>query len=123
MIRCNHDSIELDHDHSPVEFVLKAPLQTPYLPWSPSTHIQRNVHAGQEFRTHIVEWHYLDSIEEGSAEAMEADNDKGRGWQSLDGSFVRSLKEGDCITLWMRARFPGWRCLGKKAKIDVYWAV
>lgn len=120
MIRCNHDSIFPDHDHPPVEFFLKAPLEPPFLP--PPTHIQRNVHAGKEWRTHIVEWHYLDSVEEGSVEAMDAE-DKGRGWKSLDGSFVRGLNEGDCITLWMRARFSGWRCNIKRAKIDVYWAV
>lgn len=107
------------HD-SPIHFVLKSPLQTPFL--HPPTHIQRNIHAGKDWRIHNIEWHYLDCFEEASVEAQDAD-DNGRGRKSLDGNFVRNLTKGDCITLWMRARFPGWWCYIKRAKISVYWAV
>lgn len=118
MIRDEHDSSSLRD--SPVRFVLKDPLSHPFLP--PPSHLQRNLHAAKGWRTHIVELHHLDTVEEGSAEAETADA-KGRGWQSMDGTFVRGLCVGDCITLWMRARFPGWVCSVRKAKIDVFWAV
>ncbi|KAH7909758.1 hypothetical protein BJ138DRAFT_1136435 [Hygrophoropsis aurantiaca] len=92
----------------------------PFLP-SP-THLQRNIHAKNKVHHHTVVWHYLDSIEEGSTAAFEAEA-RGQGWKSLNGTFVRSLKVGDCITLWMRARFPTRRLDITKAKISVYWAV
>jgi hypothetical protein len=75
-----------------------------------------------KIRHHTITWHYLDFIDEQSPAAIEADLN-GRGWKSLDGSFVRNLKVGDCITLWMRARFPGWMAHIVKAKIEMYWAV
>ena len=92
----------------------------PFLP--PPTHLQRNITASSETRHHSVTWHYNDSIDENSPAAQAADN-RGQGWKSLDGSFVRSLRTGDCITLWGRARFPGWRLTVKSATITVYWAV
>ena len=92
----------------------------PFLP--PPTHLQRNIHASRDFHHHTVTWHYLDFIDENSPPVLEADLN-GQGWKSLDGTFVRSLKVGDCITLWMRTRFPGWWLRIEKAKIEVYWAV
>jgi hypothetical protein len=71
---------------------------------------------------HIVTWTDLDDVEEGSPEAFAAEK-RGQGWKSYDGSFVRDLQVGDCITLWMRARFPGWTNDAVKAKITVFWAV
>ena len=118
MIRDEHDSPSLVD--SPVRFVLKEPLSHPFLP-TPS-HLQRNLHAAKDWHTHIVELHHLDTVEEGSAEAKAADA-RGRGWQSMDGTFVRGLCVGDCITLWMRARFPLWVCTVRRAKIDIFWAV
>jgi len=103
----------------PFEFTRRDPAH-PFLP--PPTHLQRNIHAQHNTHHHTITWHYLDSIDENSPAAVEADN-RGQGWKSLDGSFVRSLKMGDCITLWMRARFPGWKLDAKMAKIDLYWAV
>ncbi|KAH7919514.1 hypothetical protein BV22DRAFT_857030 [Leucogyrophana mollusca] len=95
-------------------------------PTTPSPrHIQRNVHASTRTHHHVVTWHHRDYIEQGSAQAVEADL-KGQGWQSLDGTFVRNLSVGDCITLRMRARPDGlhlWTCHAEKATIDVYWAV
>ncbi|KAH7909751.1 hypothetical protein BJ138DRAFT_1195983 [Hygrophoropsis aurantiaca] len=85
----------------------------------------RNIHAGQIHHHHNVTRHYLDNVEEGSAEAMEADL-RGQGWQSLDGELIRNLEAGQCITLWMRARPDGgvrWEMNIKKAKIDIFWAI
>lgn len=88
----------------------------------PATHLQRNVTASSELRWHSVTWHYNDSIEEGSPVAQAAEN-RGQGWRSLDGTFVRSLRAGDCITLWGRARFPGWRLSVESVTVTVYFAV
>ncbi|KAH7925672.1 hypothetical protein BV22DRAFT_1033714 [Leucogyrophana mollusca] len=91
----------------------------PLLP--PPTHLQRNVHAKNKIHHHTVTWHYRDTIAEGSPAALAAE-ERGQGWKSLDGNFIRSLKAGDCITLWMRARFPTRRLDITKASITVYWA-
>ncbi|KAH7907190.1 hypothetical protein BJ138DRAFT_1160722 [Hygrophoropsis aurantiaca] len=89
----------------------------------PSTHVQRNVHASVRIHHHAITWHYLDSVQPGSADSVETDL-KGQGLQSLDGTFVRRLKAGDCITLRMRSgRDPLLECIAEKAIIDVYWAV
>ncbi|KAG0707653.1 hypothetical protein DFH29DRAFT_591897 [Suillus ampliporus] len=95
-------------------------VERPFLP-SPTT-LQKNIVAKSQTTHHIVTWTYLDDVKEGSPEAIAAENN-GQGWKSYDGSFVRDLQVGDCITLWMRARFPGWSMNGVKAKITVYWAV
>jgi len=103
---------------SPFHFIRRDP-DHPFLP--PPTHLQRNVHAEDQIHHHTIVWHYLDCIGENPGLATQELD--GRGWKSRDGSFVRSLKVGDCITLWMRARFPGWSSLIEKAKIEIYWAV
>ncbi|KAG1754645.1 hypothetical protein EDB19DRAFT_1844684 [Suillus lakei] len=95
-------------------------VKRPFIP-SPST-LQKNIVAERQTTHHIVTWTDLDNIKEGSPEAIEAEN-RGQGWKSYDGSFVRDLQVGDCITLWMRARFPGWSNDAVKAKITVFWAV
>ncbi|KIM83435.1 hypothetical protein PILCRDRAFT_69475 [Piloderma croceum F 1598] len=115
LLVCESDSPILVQ--SPFHFTRRDP-EHPFLP--PPTHLQRNVHAKRTIHHHTITWHYLDSIE--SPAAMKADLN-GRGWKSLDGSFVRSLKVSDCITLWVRARFPGWSSHIVKAKIETYWAV
>ncbi|KAG2349771.1 hypothetical protein BDR05DRAFT_252928 [Suillus weaverae] len=95
-------------------------VKKPFLP-SPST-LQKNIVAEGQTTHHIVTWTDLDDVKEGSPEALAAEN-RGQGWKSYDGSFVRDLQVGDCITLWMRARFPGWENVAVKAKITTFWAV
>jgi hypothetical protein len=92
----------------------------PFLP-SAST-LQKNIVAEEQTTHHTITWTDLDDVKEGSPEAIAAQN-RGQGWKSYDGSFVRDLQVGDCITLWMRARFPGWSNNAVKAKITVFWAV
>jgi len=82
----------------------------------------KKVMAKKETTEHTIVWHFLDSFDKESAEAIEADK-LGRGPGSLDGKFVHNMQVGDCITLWARARFPGWKNHVKRAKITVYWAV
>jgi hypothetical protein len=92
----------------------------PFLPHA--TTLQKNIVGKSQTMEHTIVWHFLNSYDEESAEAMEAVK-RGRGSQSLDGKFVRSIQVGDCITLWARARFPGWENHVQKAEVTVYWAV
>ncbi|KAI6039225.1 hypothetical protein EDC04DRAFT_3010374, partial [Pisolithus marmoratus] len=91
-------------------------------PYIPSDKVlQRNLHAVGKARHHTVEWSHVDGVT--SAEDQNSLENRGRGRSSADGIFVRNLKVGDCIALWVSARFPGWAMHAKKAKISVYWAV
>ncbi|KAH6980905.1 hypothetical protein BKA56DRAFT_486020 [Ilyonectria sp. MPI-CAGE-AT-0026] len=85
--------------------------------------VQRNMTATKDSQDHVITWSYLDNIRSDSLEAKEIDELQGRGRETLDGSFVRDLKLGDVVTLWAKARFPGWKNNVEKVKIDVYWAV
>ncbi|KAM7220628.1 hypothetical protein V8F06_004032 [Rhypophila decipiens] len=49
--------------------------------------------------------------------------DVGRGIATGDGEFVRKLKVGDIVTVWAKARFPGWVNYVDRVKVDVYWAI
>lgn len=40
-----------------------------------------------------------------------------------NGKFVRSLKMGDVVSVWGKARFPRTVNKVRKVKIDIYWAV
>ncbi|KIJ21367.1 hypothetical protein PAXINDRAFT_65237 [Paxillus involutus ATCC 200175] len=86
------------------------------------THVQTNVQVNSETTHHTVTWHHLDSVRKGSQDAQEADA-RGEDWKALDGRFVKAMRPGDCISLWMRARLRLWKCTLEKAKITVYWAV
>ncbi|KAG1827180.1 uncharacterized protein BJ212DRAFT_1310723 [Suillus subaureus] len=110
------DALNLPDD---VTFIQKD-VKRPFLP-SPST-LQKNIVAEGRTTHHIITWTDLDDVKESSPEAIAAEN-RGQGWKSYDGSFVRDLQVGDCITLWMRARFPGWSNDAVKAKITAFWAV
>ncbi|KAJ8595449.1 hypothetical protein M405DRAFT_714367, partial [Rhizopogon salebrosus TDB-379] len=81
-----------------------------------------NVVAKEGVTEHTIVWYFLDSFDNQSAEAAEATK-LGWGPATLDGKFVRSMQVGGCITLWARARFPGWENRVQKTKITVYWAV
>jgi len=101
-------------------FQIQRNITTPFLP--PDTTLQKNIVAKSETTEHTIVWHFLDSFDKESVEAAEAAK-LGRGLATLNGKFVRSIQVGDCITLWARARFPGWQHHVQKAKITVYWAV
>jgi hypothetical protein len=92
----------------------------PFLP--PPTRIQSNVTASQEIKEHIITWSYNDCIKPESLEGEELE-EQGRGRASATGEFVRSLEVGDIITVWARARFPGWKNNVQEVRIDVYWAI
>jgi hypothetical protein len=101
-------------------FHIQRDITTPVIP--SDTTLQKNVVAERVTTEHTIVWHFLDSFDKESVEAEEACK-VGRGSATVDGKFVRSMQVGDCITLWARARFPGWENVIQKVKITVYWAV
>jgi hypothetical protein len=84
--------------------------------------LQKNVVAEKESKEHKITWSYNDHIEPGSGEADKLE-EQGRGSASGTGEYVRSLKLGDTVTVWAKARFPGWVNVIDDVKIDIYWAV
>lgn len=84
--------------------------------------IQQNKRATSQWQDHKVTWHYLDNVKADSDDGKKLE-DMGRGRETGDGSFVRDLKMGDVITVWGKARFPGWVNTVEKVKVEVYWAV
>lgn len=106
--------------HSDVENAPTYKFNHPFLP--SSTSLQANVVAGKTDKEHVITWSADDNVQEDSPEAIVLENE-GRGKATGNGNFVRDLQMGDIITVWARARFPGWRNDVSKLAIDVYWAV
>ncbi|KEY72872.1 hypothetical protein S7711_04448 [Stachybotrys chartarum IBT 7711] len=84
--------------------------------------IQRNKTARKEMMEHVITWSHLDDIDPKSEAAEDLVKD-GRGRATGNGEFVRNLKLGDVITVWAKARFPGWANHIERVKVEVYWAV
>ncbi|KAI1324916.1 hypothetical protein F5Y16DRAFT_379622 [Xylariaceae sp. FL0255] len=84
--------------------------------------IQRNRLTYKEWNHHHIEWSWKDDIAPESS-ASEELKDVGRGTGTGDGSFIRNLKLGDMVTVWGRARFPGWRNNVQSVEVRVYWAL
>ncbi|KAK1985387.1 hypothetical protein LZ30DRAFT_809849 [Colletotrichum cereale] len=84
--------------------------------------IQNNKTAQNQFQDHEVVWSWSDDIH---PESPEADRlvEMGRGRGTGTGKFVRSLKLGDVITVWGKARFGGWVNHIESVKVEIYWAV
>lgn len=78
--------------------------------------------ADHEPRTHTVTWSWEDNIHPESAAADEI-AEKGRGRETGTGEFVRGLRVGDVVSVWVKARFPGWSNHVHRVEVDVYWAV
>ncbi|KAI1379943.1 hypothetical protein F4677DRAFT_408083 [Hypoxylon crocopeplum] len=83
--------------------------------------IQRNKHAERDMQHYRVEWYWNDDVDPDSPEA-ETLREMGRGAGTGNGEFVRNLKFGDMITIWGRARFPGWANYVQRVEVKVYWA-
>ncbi|KAK5656386.1 hypothetical protein OQA88_4767 [Cercophora sp. LCS_1] len=95
----------------------------PVLP-NENTKIQCNVTVSNEMKEHRIEWRYNDSVDEvRTVEGAMALSTQGRGTGTGDGSFVRGLRLGDVITVWAKARFPGWVNYVESVNVDVYWQV
>ncbi len=84
--------------------------------------LQANRTGMPEAKEHIITWAYGDCIDPSSTEGDRLEHE-GRGRHTGNGNFVRNLKIGDIITIWARARFPGWKNEVEEVKVDVYWAV
>lgn len=84
--------------------------------------LHKNVSADKNTKQHIVVWSRDDNISPDSLEgnALEI---QGRGRDTGTGEFVRDLKIGDVVTVWAKARFPGWVNVVEEVKVDVYWGV
>lgn len=89
---------------------------------APDHCIQHNRLAVRAPEHHRVEWRATDDVDPESAAADDLVA-AGRGRATGDGAFVRALKLGDMITVWGRARFPGWSNNVERVEVRVYWAV
>ena len=100
-----------------------APIE-PDRPFTPtSCKLQTNRVAIRETQRYHITWHYLDAISPDSEEASRIELEDGRGSETLDGSKVRSMKLGDTVSVWARARFPGWINHVKSVSLRVFWAI
>lgn len=88
----------------------------------PEWQIQCNRCATSAWQEHTITWSYLDDVKPHS-DAGKVLEDGGRGRATGDGSFVRNLRMGDVITVWGKARFPGWVNNIEYVKVEVYWAL
>ncbi|KFY49485.1 hypothetical protein V496_09975 [Pseudogymnoascus sp. VKM F-4515 (FW-2607)] len=95
-------------------------LEHPFLPHDMT--LQKNRTATNEARDYTIIWRWDDNIDAESDDAEELQK-VGRGKATGNGEFVRSLEVGDVVTLWARARFPGWFIKVKDVEIDMFWAV
>ena len=84
--------------------------------------LQKNVVAYRQSKIHTISWSWTDDIKLESAEA-DALDEQGRGRATGNGELVRNMKLGDTITVWAKARFPGWVNIVDSIKVDIYWAV
>ncbi|KZL83899.1 hypothetical protein CI238_07019 [Colletotrichum incanum] len=84
--------------------------------------IQTNKTANREFMDHEVVWSWTDDIHPDSPEADRL-VEMGRGRGTGTGKFVRSLKLGDVVTVWGKARFGGWANYIESVKVEIYWAI
>ncbi|KAF4122909.1 hypothetical protein GMORB2_7216 [Geosmithia morbida] len=84
--------------------------------------IQRNKLATKTWQENEVTWSWDDNVDPESEDAK-ALEELGRGKGTGSGGLVRSLKLGDVVTIWGKARFPGWSNVVEKVKVDIYWAV
>ncbi|KAG9229529.1 hypothetical protein BJ875DRAFT_387174 [Amylocarpus encephaloides] len=95
---------------------------SPEFPLLPErTCLQKNLTSTKFATKHEIIWRATDNIQPDSQEGDQLE-EQGRGRDTLNGEFVRNLKMGDIITVWAKARFPGWCNVVESVKVDVYWA-
>ncbi|KAM3530864.1 hypothetical protein NHJ13051_001092 [Beauveria bassiana] len=74
---------------------------------SPKWTVCRNKRAHRDWQDHTITWACYDDVQADS-DGSKALEENGRGRETGDGEFVRNLQLGDVVTLWAKARFPGW---------------
>ncbi|KAK8008765.1 ankyrin repeat protein [Apiospora marii] len=84
--------------------------------------VQANKVATPGMQQHHVVWRWDDNVDPDSSAAEDLEK-SGRGRATGNGEFVRSIKLGDIVTLWGRARFAGWENRVERVEVKVYWAV
>ncbi|CCU82869.1 unnamed protein product [Blumeria hordei] len=84
--------------------------------------LQKNLTAIGSTKEHVIVWSYDDDIDPESEAANELEKN-GRGCYTGNGSYVRSLRPGDIVTVWGKSRFNHWVNYVEGLNIDVYWAV
>lgn len=85
--------------------------------------IQCNRLAERDWQDYRVVWSYDDDVDpERDVAAAARLQEAGRGKATGNGEFVRNLRLGDVVTVWARARFPGWVNNIASVKVDIFWA-
>ncbi|KAH9213764.1 hypothetical protein DL95DRAFT_301603 [Leptodontidium sp. 2 PMI_412] len=102
------------HPHSAIRF------EHPLLPTLDC--LQKNRTSTKEAEEYKIVWTCHDNVDPDSLEGK-ALEDQGRGRNTANGQFIRDMKVGDIVTVWGKARFPGWVNMIETVRIDVYWAV
>ncbi|KAI1203489.1 hypothetical protein F5X97DRAFT_283117 [Nemania serpens] len=87
----------------------------------PDHMIQCNRLAEHDWQHHHIEWSWQDDSNPESSAGQKLTTN-GRGAATGNGSFIRSLKLGDMVTVWGRARYGGWKNSVEKVEVQVYWA-
>lgn len=95
-------------------------LNHPFLPHDMT--LQKNRTATNEAKDYTIVWRWDDDVDAESTDGEEL-QEAGRGKATGNGEFVRSLEVGDVVTLWARARFPGWFITVEDVEVDMFWAV
>ncbi|KAL2062269.1 hypothetical protein VTL71DRAFT_6535 [Oculimacula yallundae] len=151
-IHVSHDKSAIDLEQKPGAFPTTLPLQsspesteekTPMActveTLSPSTNpnsqdrfehpllptlecLQKNRTSTRKAEEYKIEWSCHDAVDPDSLDGK-ALEEQGRGRNTANGRFVRDMRVGDVVTVWGKARFPGWVNMIEMVKIDVFWAV
>lgn len=85
--------------------------------------LQKNLTATREPQEHKIVWSCNDDIADPDSMEAQALEERGRGRDTGNGDYVRDMKVGDVVTVWAKARFPGWVNVVESVRIDVYYAV
>lgn len=85
--------------------------------------LQKNLTATRESQEHKIVWSYQADVQDPDSIAAKALEDQGRGRETANGEYVRNMQIGDIVTVWAKARFPGWVNVVESIEIDVYYAV
>ncbi|KAF7865286.1 hypothetical protein EAF04_006263 [Stromatinia cepivora] len=84
--------------------------------------LQKNKTATRIPENHVITWRFDDNIHPESPEADKL-GEQGRGRETGNGDFVRNLQIGDVVTLWAKARYPGWANTIEDVSMEVYYAI
>ncbi|KAI1941232.1 hypothetical protein LOZ66_001744 [Ophidiomyces ophidiicola] len=91
------------------------------------TRLCSNAVADRTVAARVIEWHFTDALADDADDDDEAAHTvelaEGRGRATLDGRVVRAMRVGDAVSVWARARFPGWQNDVRRVAVRLFWAV